>query len=400
MKSRLPAAALFCCVMLTIAAPGSSDARGASRAQNAAESAPEERCGRALVASQHQVLTRESAMLSRCIRAIVEQHSARIVEYRCGRLARTGIGADRVERIARRRVHMQCSTESLPLWFAMSCHADGPEFGKTVSDPIQAASCALSSGRCMAFGATKDLFGDVEAMLRQSLPELFSFELGGVSGHTFEACFDTAPTTTTTLPTPSTTTTTTTSTTTIDDPTTTTLPQPTTTTTSTTLPAPEAPSIVVTEIMTNPAAQSDTTGEYFEVANTGTAALDLLGMSFRDLGSNSFTVSESVVVAAGARAVLARSVTAADGAVDYIYGSAMSLGNSADQIIVELDGVLLDEVAWDDGFPLVAGAAMELAASATDPASNDAPSAWCASATPLSDGDFGTPGAAPGACLE
>jgi hypothetical protein len=85
--------------------------------------------------------------------------------------------------------------------------------------------------------------------------------------------------------------------------------------------------------------------------------------------------------------------------VDYIYGSAMSLGNSADQILVEHEGVVLDEVAWDAAFPLVAGASMELAATATDPLANDAASVWCASSSLLADGDYGTPGAEPGGCL-
>lgn len=391
MKSRLLAAALAGCGAIILTACSASEASAMS---------PIERCGRALVASQHQVLARETALLSRCARSIVDQHSDHIVDYRCGRLGHTGTGADRVERIARRRVHTKCTPATLPPWFAPTCRARGPELGRAVGDPIEAASCALTGGRCMALEATEQLFGDLGGIVQPVVPGVLDFDLGGVPGHSFEACTDGTSGTTTTMPTPSTTTTTTTSTTTLVDPTTTTIPQPTTTTTSTTLPEPEAPSIVITEIMTNPDAQSDTTGEYFEIENTGRAALDLAGMSFRDLGSNAFTVGESVVVAAGARAVLGRSETAADGLVDYIYGSAMSLGNSTDQIIAELDGVLLDQVAWDGSFPLVAGASMELGAAATDASANDDPAAWCASGTPLADGDFGTPRSEPGACAE
>lgn len=156
----------------------------------------------------------------------------------------------------------------------------------------------------------------------------------------------------------------------------------------------------MTEVMTNPAAQSDSAGEYFEVMNTGSAPLDLQGTVFRDLGSNSFTITDSIVVATTARAVLGRSITAADGAVDYVYGSAMSLSNASDQIIIERDGIVLDSLAWDSTFPLVAGAAMELLDAAPSASTNDEATSWCASASPLADGDFGTPGLPPSTCAD
>jgi hypothetical protein len=380
------AATLLAATLLSASAGSAVAASGQSVA------VPEERCGRALITSQQQVLRRETALLARCARAMAEQHRNRVIDYRCGRLQRSGIGADRVELIARSRVETQCTATTLPAWFPAGCHARGPEEGSMVSDPSQAASCVLAGGRCLALAATQNLFDAIDEILTQRVPGMLDFELGGIPGHTFAACGQIS--TTTTMPTAPTTTTT------LAEATTTTLPHPTTTTTSTTLPAPEAPSIVITEIMTNPAAQSDTAGEYFEIVNTGSSALDLQGTSFRDLGSNAFTVDEPLLVPAGGRAVLARSSSAGDGLVDYVYGSAMSLGNTSDEIIAERDGTVLDVVSWDASYPLVSGAAMEVISATTDPATNDDPMAWCSSATPLSDGDFGTPGQQPGACTE
>ena len=201
---------------------------------------------------------------------------------------------------------------------------------------------------------------------------------------------------TTTLPIPTTTI--------IEEPTTTmapttTLPDPTTTTTttSTTLP-PGPPRLVITEIASNPEAVSDAAGEYFEILNSGAAAVDLLGLVVRDAGSDTFTVSTSLIVDAGEHVILARSISAAAGNVDYVYGSAMSLTNSTDTIALRWNGELIDSVTYGSGFPLVAGAAMSLRPSVTDGTGNDGSSAWCRETAALGNGDFGSPRTATASC--
>jgi hypothetical protein len=76
----------------------------------------------------------------------------------------------------------------------------------------------------------------------------------------------------------------------------------------------------------------------------------------------------------------------------------MTLANSADAIIIERDGGLVDAVAYDGAFPLAAGASMELSASATDIVQNDSAANWCAAQTEMADGDRGSPGAAGAGC--
>jgi hypothetical protein len=151
--------------------------------------------------------------------------------------------------------------------------------------------------------------------------------------------------------------------------------------------------------MSNPAAQSDTAGEYFEILNSGGAAADLLGLVVQDAGTDSFTVGQSVVVPPAGRVVLAKSATAAGGLVDYVYGSGMNLTNTADSIVLVSAGEIVDHVAYDASFPLVAGRAMQVAAGAETPNANDSAASWCASDSALADGDFGTPRSAPGPCV-
>ncbi len=144
--------------------------------------------------------------------------------------------------------------------------------------------------------------------------------------------------------------------------------------------------------MANPAAKADSVGEYFEVRNVGDTAIDLFGMRFRDDGSDSFVIETSLLVAAGSYVVFGRSAEAAGGNVDYVYGAAMSLTNSNDELILETaEGTVVDRLGYDGSFPLEAGRAMETAVETAD--GNDIPGNWCAASDALGDGDFGSPGA-------
>ena len=65
--------------------------------------------------------------------------------------------------------------------------------------------------------------------------------------------------------------------------------------------------IIITEIMQNPSAVSDSSGEWFEVYNTTGAAVDMIGYTIVAGGSpSSVTIGTSVVVPAGGYALFAR----------------------------------------------------------------------------------------------
>lgn len=123
----------------------------------------------------------------------------------------------------------------------------------------------------------------------------------------------------------------------------------------------------VSEILVNPAAVSDTVGEWFEIYNASQNLIDLDGLVISDDGSNSHTLSTSQQLAPGDYFVLGRnSDIATNGgySADYVY-SDFVLSNSADEIIISREGLEIFRInytASDDFDP--AGFSMELAIAA------------------------------------
>ena len=120
----------------------------------------------------------------------------------------------------------------------------------------------------------------------------------------------------------------------------------------------------ITEIMTNPAAVSDTLGEWFEIHNTSGNNIDLSGLTLTDLGSNSHSL-DNLTIAAGAYLVLGRNADPLlNGGVpvDYVYNN-FTLSNSSDAIILSEGSTVIDSVIYTDGSLFgVAGNSVELTA--------------------------------------
>ena len=157
--------------------------------------------------------------------------------------------------------------------------------------------------------------------------------------------------------------------------------------------------IIITEIMQDPAAVSDTNGEYFELYNTTTIAIDIDGWTIKDLGSNSHIINNGspLIVPASDYIVLGKNadtMTNGGATIDYAYGSGMVLGNSDDEIILETPGaVIIDQVNYDGAtFPDPTGASMNLDLSKYDAMDNDSAANWCDSTIAFGAGDSGTPG--------
>lgn len=334
-----------------------------------AAAASAERCGRAVVNASTKIVRADARALSRCALAVFEQASTEEAEENCSPLRTAGLRLDRLDARARQRIERRCDPQRPP-WLPTRCWGPGPARGEALHDAAAIGRCITTSAHCAALATLDMTFEDPIAALERQSPSNLRYELGGVAGNNFAACLspDGAATTTT-----------------LSD------------STTTTLPAGGPPRLVISEIMANPAAQSDAVGEYFEVLNAGRSAVDLAGLVVADLGSDSFTVDGPLVVAAGGRVVFGKSATAAGAIVDYVYGSRMSLTNSTDEIVLTLASEVIDTLAYDDTFPAAAGRAIELVG-ATTAAANDDPLSWCLSDSPLGDGDFGTPGAAAGAC--
>jgi len=157
--------------------------------------------------------------------------------------------------------------------------------------------------------------------------------------------------------------------------------------------------IIITEIMQNPSAVTDTNGEYFEVYNTTTAAIDMSGWTISDLDTNNHTISSSVIVPANGYAIIARNadiLTNGGITVDYVASSSFVLANGDDEIILTSGMTIIDQVNYDGGpnFPSPDGASMELSITSLNSTDNDTGSNWGVAVTTFGDGDLGTPGVA------
>lgn len=102
--------------------------------------------------------------------------------------------------------------------------------------------------------------------------------------------------------------------------------------------AQETPTLIITEIMADPSAVLDEVGEYIEVFNPGSSAVDMQGwrMVSGPTGAETHTVSSSFVVGPCAVAVLVRNGTSANGGITggYVYGTSITLNNATTDFIV------------------------------------------------------------------
>ena len=167
-----------------------------------------------------------------------------------------------------------------------------------------------------------------------------------------------------------------------------------------TLVQPAAGEVVVSEYLADPTVVSDVAGEWIEIFNPGSTAIDLQGFELHDDGVDSHMITTSVPVPAGSWVVLGRNadlITNGGVYVDYEY-SGFALGDVFDAIVLSFDGVEIDRVDYD--LSLYPGslsgrtASFDPAVGMPDAALNDDWTNWCGSSEPI-DGlgsDFGTPG--------
>ena len=120
------------------------------------------------------------------------------------------------------------------------------------------------------------------------------------------------------------------------------------------------PNVVINEVMPDPATTADELGEWFEIYNAGTEAVDLQGWSIASNNDASHVIGASLVVQPGAYAVLARRGNDVNGGginPAYVYSTqtssggftAFNMANGADWIALRTPGaspVTVDSVAW------------------------------------------------------
>ncbi len=163
---------------------------------------------------------------------------------------------------------------------------------------------------------------------------------------------------------------------------------------------PLAGDLVITEIMGDPSAVADESGEWIEVLSRN--AFDLNGLVLKTSGGslNSHTISSAdcLTVPADTYVLLARSAVGNGNlpTPNYVY-SGLNLPNSASTITVTLeDGTVLDSAGISAP---VSGRSWQLDPLKLTTTDNDAPTSFCAAtAAWAAGGDQGTPGAANSPC--
>ncbi|MEC9273931.1 MAG: lamin tail domain-containing protein, partial [Candidatus Neomarinimicrobiota bacterium] len=107
--------------------------------------------------------------------------------------------------------------------------------------------------------------------------------------------------------------------------------------------------VVITEVMPNPSAVSDSYGEWFEIFNLDSLTINLNGWIIRDEGSDSHIINSTIEIQPGEYMVLGRNGNESvnGGYVsDYTY-SAFALANSNDEIILlDQDEKVVDNVSY------------------------------------------------------
>jgi hypothetical protein len=167
------------------------------------------------------------------------------------------------------------------------------------------------------------------------------------------------------------------------------------------VPWPVAGEVIVTEIMQNPSVLADADGEYFEIHNTTGGFLQLANCVFEGATDTGFTVDVDLQIGPGQYVTFAVPSAVGPGfAPDYVWPmGTFGLTNTSDLVRLTCNGVIVDEVAYDDGatFPDPNGQSMNLDPGSFDAVANDVGANWCESTTSY-NGDFGTPGAANDMC--
>lgn len=156
--------------------------------------------------------------------------------------------------------------------------------------------------------------------------------------------------------------------------------------------------VVINEILQNPAAVSDSNGEWFELFNTTSADIDINGWTISDNGSDSHTIDKNgpLIISSGGFLVLGiDSDLGTNGGVevDYQYDGFI-LSNSDDEIVLTSDkSIEIDRVEYDGGsnFPDPSGISMSLISPTLD---NAVGVNWELATVPFGDSDLGTPGVA------
>ena len=165
--------------------------------------------------------------------------------------------------------------------------------------------------------------------------------------------------------------------------------------------APVAGEVVFNEVMYDPHdTLDDTTAEWLELWNTADAPITLAGCNLSDAASTELI--DALVIDAGGYALFAKDGNGDNGGLvaDAVFG--FTLNNGLETLSLTCDGVVIDQVSYDDGetFPDARQASISL--ESTLVAAGDDGASWCLAPgdAPYFNGHYGSPGEANPPCAQ
>ncbi len=170
--------------------------------------------------------------------------------------------------------------------------------------------------------------------------------------------------------------------------------------------SPTPGSLVITELMANPASVSDSLGEWFEIHNPGPSPVQLGALVLADV-AGTFTVSDNnLTIQSGGWLVFGRELDISkNGGVPVTKAySKVTLNNaSGDTLRIQLaDGTVIDQVIYTPGAngwsKLGNGVSYQLDPTKLSASANDLGGSWCLGKTTFGAGDLGSPGQLNGSC--
>jgi hypothetical protein len=164
--------------------------------------------------------------------------------------------------------------------------------------------------------------------------------------------------------------------------------------------------LLITEIMYNPSALSDTEGEWFEVFNNSDQVVNLKNLILGRDDPDQHIVSDSLELIPGAYYVFTRTGAATDANNAYNYGTDISLTNTGAILSIYNEGTETDPgeliFSVDYGgvnFPDLPGASISLNPNMINATDAGTGTSWCISTSVYNTGDYGTPGTVNDPCL-
>ncbi|HYW97008.1 MAG TPA: DUF4493 domain-containing protein [Bacteroidales bacterium] len=157
--------------------------------------------------------------------------------------------------------------------------------------------------------------------------------------------------------------------------------------------------LLITEVMANPSAMSDTYGEWFEIYNNSDHVINLQDVVIDRDGTNQHTITGQMALSPGQYLVLSKTDTAIDVSNMYVFGSSILLPNSGAVLGLYNEdtgtgpGSLIFELDYGGtNFPEGTGASISLNPALMNAVDAVQGTSWCVSTTLYSTGDAGTPG--------